>query len=273
MIYAKVIKDSLNEWGNRLTTIEVNYHRFIHGEVMTHRLFSRNSASSRAIPVRKLIDMVRENPAIPIEFGTAKKGMQAGPALEGKDAGMARAIWLDAAGASCIRAEEMLTLGVHKQVVNRILEPFLWHRVIISATEWDNFFQQRRSPLAQPEIHRLADCIYDAMNASTPSKMRKSKTFPYHLPYIDKEDEKALNIHDCIKVSVARCARVSYLNHDGKRDYEADIALFDKLRTANPPHWSPMEHIARPCRDQSGPSVKNFRGWIQLRYDLEPANA
>ena len=264
MIYAKVIADSIsNVHGNRLTTLEVNMHRFVLSELNTHRAMSRNSASSRAIPVRKMIDMVRSNPAIPIEFGSAKKGMQAGPPIEGKDANTARGIWVDASECACFHAEELLTLGVHKQVINRILEPFLWHRAIISATEWDNFFHQRRSPLAQPEIRALADAIHEAIAASRPTT---AYFLEWHMPYITEEDREKLSLDNARKVSAARCARVSYLNHEGKSDTKADIALFDKLSTANPPHWSPLEHVACPY---SPATERNFNGWTQLRWFYE----
>lgn len=263
MIHAKVIADSINRLGYRLTTLELNMHRFILAELNTHRVLSRNSASSRAIPVRKMIETVLESPAIPIEFGTAKKGMQAGPPLEGKDAEIAKGIWIDASRSACVHAEELLAMGVHKQVVNRILEPFLPHRVIVSATEWENFFAQRCSPLAQPEINALACAIRDAMKASEPKVLHFEE---WHMPYITEEDREQLDKLECVQVSAARCARVSYLNHEGKRDIQADIALFLKLISAEPPHWSPLEHVACPY---GRIAEKNFRGWTQLRWFCE----
>ncbi len=261
MIYAKVIEDSVNAQGNRLTTVEACYPRFIHAEVMTHRVFSRNSASSRAIPVHKMLEQVATNLAMPIEFGSAKKGMQAGPPLEGELLSIAQQLWRDAASKAYQSASELVSIGVHKQVANRILEPFLWHKVIISATEWDNFFTQRCSPLAQPEINVLACAIRDAISGSKPILKRH---YYWHTPYLSDE-ERMLPLDVRLKVSAARCARVSYLTHDGKRDIEKDLDLFDKLASAQPPHWSPMEHVACPF----GAGERNYRGWTQLRWFLE----
>jgi len=262
MIYAKVIEDSINAYGDRLTTMEVCMHRYVLAEFNTHRAFSRNSASSRAIPVSKTIEQVESNLAMPVQFGSAQKGMQAGPPLEGEALADAQEEWEDAASDACKSARRLLKLGVHKQVVNRLLEPFLWHKAIVSSTEWDNFFSQRCSPLAQPEINVLACAMREALNGSRPVE---KKYFQWHTPYLlDEERDLPLSVR--LKISAARCARVSYLNHDGKRDMEKDIELFDKLASANPPHWSPMEHVACPY---DGMGERNFNGWAQLRWFAE----
>lgn len=262
MIYAKVIEDSINAQGNRLTTIEACLHRYVWAECLTHRRFSRNSASSRAIPVHKMLEQVATDIAMPVEFGSAKKGMQAGPPLEGETLKIAQQIWRDAASKAYQSASELVSLGVHKQVVNRILEPFLWHKVIISATEWDNFFLQRCSPLAQPEMNELACAIREAINNSNPV----NRTGGWHTPYLLSE-ERELPLPLRLKISTARCARVSYLTHDGRRDNSEDVKMFDnKLIAADPPHWSPMEHVACPY---DGVGEKNFKGWTQLRWFLE----
>lgn len=262
MIYARVIEDSVNAYGHRLTTMEVCYHRLIHAETMTHRVFSRNSASSRAIPIHKMIERVRNNPAIPVEFGTNQKGMQAGEPLTGEQYDTAVKLWKSYASDACDKAAELADLGVHKQLVNRILEPYMWHTVIISSTEWDNFFEQRCSPLAQPEMEALAWAMKAALESSKPVT---KGYFQWHTPYLS-EEEKLLPLEIKLKVSAARCARVSYLTHDGKRDIDKDIELFDKLASANPPHWSPMEHVACPY---DGMGERNFRGWAQLRWFAE----
>ncbi len=262
MIYAKVIEDSINAYGDRLTTMEVCMHRYILAEFNTARVFSRNSASSRAIPISKMIERVRTNPAIPAEFGTNQKGMQAGEPLTGEQYDTAVNLWRSYANEACDRAAELSELGVHKQVVNRILEPYMWHTVIVSSTEWDNFFEQRCSPLAQPEINAAAWAMKAALESSKP--MTKGY-FQWHTPYLS-EEEKLLPLDIKLKVSTARCARVSYLTHDGKRDINKDIELFDKLASANPPHWSPMEHVACPY---DGMGERNFNGWAQLRWFAE----
>lgn len=262
---ASVIADSVSPAGVRLTTLEVTFHRFVLAEFNTHRVFSRNSASSRAIPVHKQIARLVDDPAIPVEFGSNQPGMQAGPALQGEDLEAARKSWLAARDEAVRSAEAMIDLGVHKQVANRILEPFMWHTVIVTATDWDGFWHQRCSPLAQPEIRVAADAMRAAYDASTPASVAAGG---WHTPYIREEDGD-LDLETAKRVSAARCARVSYLTHDGRRDLEADLTLYDRLVTADPPHWSPLEHVATPSADDP---PGNFRGWAQLRHTVDTGN-
>jgi len=259
---AAVIADSVSPSGARLTTIEVRMHRFVLAELNTHRAFSRNSASSRAVPVAKQIERVREDPAMPIEFGARQAGMQAGPPLTGDDLAAARAVWLQARDAAVTAAEELARLGVHKQVTNRLLEPFLWHTVIVTATDWDGFWAQRCSPLSQPEIREAADAMRAAFDASQP---RPCPDGAWHLPYIADSDRSDAHGDDDVlrRVSAARCARVSYLTHDGRRDLDADLGLFDRLVHSDPPHASPLEHVATPS---AAVQIGNLRGWRQLRH-------
>lgn len=264
-IYAKVILDSLSPTGDRLTTLELNFQRFILSEFNTHRKFSRNSASSRAIPIEKQIAEINRNPAMPIEFGSNQSGMQAGPPLEGEERMEAIQVWLNAADSAIDMATALLKLGVHKQVTNRLLEPFMWHRVIVSSTEWDNFFGLRISELAQPEIHALAKAMKDAIDASAPKLL-----FPgeWHTPYIQEDEYNSdLSQDQLCKISAARCGRVSYLTHDGRRSYEDDLKLFDRLTSADPMHASPLEHVARPLARKEVPAG-NFDGWRQLRHEI-----
>lgn len=262
---AEVICDSVSPSGVRLTTIEVTLHRFVLAELNTHRVFSRNSASSRAIPVQRQLDAVLDNPAVPLEFGSNQRGMQAGPPLTGEDHERALAAWLGARDAAVASARNLLDLGVHKQVANRILEPFIWHTVIVTATEWDGFWQQRCSPLAQPEIRAAADAMRAAYDGSTPTEVGDDD---WHTPYV-RDDETDLDVETRKRISAARCARVSYLTHDGRRDLSADEELYDRLVTAEPPHWSPLEHVATPAGEGAVPG--NFRGWRQLRHVIEEA--
>lgn len=262
---AEVVRDSVSTAGVRLTTIEVTLHRFVLAELNTHRVFSRNSASSRAIPVQRQLDAVLDNPAVPLEFGSNQRGMQAGPPLAGEDHARALAAWLEARDAAVASARNLLDLGVHKQVANRILEPFIWHTVIVTATEWDGFWQQRCSPLAQPEIRAAADAMRAAYDASTPAEVADGD---WHTPYV-RDDERDLDLETRKRIAAARCARVSYLTHDGRRDLSADEELYDRLVTAEPPHWSPLEHVATPSDDPAVPG--NFRGWRQLRHVIEAA--
>ncbi len=155
--------------------------------------------------------------------------------------------------------------GLHKQVSNRLLEPFMWHYVIVTATEWENFYQQRCNPAAQPEIRAVAEAMREAMENSTPHPVDYGD---WHAPYVSAEDD--VHGEDMLKVSAARCARVSYLTHDGKRDLSKDIELYDRLTAATPMHASPLEHVARPQRPDE--DVRgNLRGWRQLRHQVSGA--
>lgn len=282
MIKATIIADSISTEGGsaarRITTVECQYPRFIHGEVMTHRVFSRNAMSSRAIPVEKMIAQVRTNPAMPVHFGLNQPGMQASAEAAGAVREMAVERWLRAAESAANSAQSLSDLGIHKQVANRLLEPFQWMRTIITATEWENFFELRAHPDAQPEFQALAYILKDAMAASTPVVRRPremcswrsrfveddSESF-WHLPYTSDADRKALPVDVLRKVSAARCARVSYLTHEGTTpDVVKDVELFERLVGSRPIHASPIEHQATPLPNCVGTS-NNFRGWRQFR--------
>lgn len=279
MIYtAKIIADSVNPSGQRLTTIQLCYPRFIHAEFMTHRVFSRNASSSRAIPVRKLIERVRSTPAMFVQWGANKPGMQAGEALSESDMDHAKTLWLAAMDAATGYAEQMSHMNPppHKQIINRLLEPFVHIDVIVTATDWDNFFDLRLDPAAQPEIQRLAQEIKAAMDASTPSDV---DLFEWHLPYIDSIDVAEANRvrgqlpeSTLRRMSAARCARVSYLTHDGERPtMEADLKLANML--INMRHDSPLEHQATPSFSMKSPMQGNLRGWDQFRKQVEHMRA
>lgn len=280
-IYAEVIADSLSPEGARVTTIQACFHRFVLAEFNTHRRFSRNSASSRAIPVRKQLEQVMTNPAIPLVFPAEQRGMQGGEPLSEMDRGEAEKMWLEARDAAVEAAQALVGLRVHKSVVNRLLEPFMWHTVIVSSTEWDNFWNQRVSLLAQPEIHAVAGAMMQAFSESTPVKLEADE---WHRPYIRHEDEEqvGLGIHPSTDanaipalnaVSAARCARVSYLTQEGIRDMQQDLDLYERLTKAEPPHWSPLEHVARPTPWKGHPAQGNFEGWVQLRGLVEQERA
>lgn len=262
-IEAKIIADSISEEGVRLTTMQLVYPRFIHAEFMTHRCFSRNASSSRAIPVAKMIEAVRTNPAMPIHWGANQPGMQARAEVE--DKALAEAEWRKAAKYAASFAEDMNEMGLHKQVVNRILEPFQHIHVVMSSTEWRNFFDLRCHPDAQPEMQALAYAMFHAHRGSTPRLM-----FPggWHLPYVSEDERHQYGIDTCIKMSAARCARVSYLTHEGKvPNIEEDVRLYNQLVNAVPPHMSPVEHQAMAMPSCS--FFANFRGWRQHRWELE----
>ncbi len=259
---ARVLLDSVSPAGVRLTTMEARYPRFIHSEVMTHRMFSRNAGSSRALPVRKMIDAVRSDPAMPISWGRNRAGMQAHELLEDDARALAEAEWCLALEDALGHAERLARTNLHKQLVNRILEPFAWITVIISATEWANFFTQRTHEDAQPELKHLAELMLRAYRASEPRPLAFGD---WHTPLILADEEAALPLEERLKISVARSARVSYLTHDGARDHAKDLELYERLvgGGANG-HWSPFEHVATPLAP-AGEWSGNFRGWQQYR--------
>ena len=235
------------------------FHNFVANGFIVHN--SRNSASSRAIPTKKLIERVIEDPAMPVEWGVNKPGMSASEALAPADEQTAKAEWLAARDSAVAHVEHLAGLNVHKQVVNRILEPFMWHTVIVTATEWENFFALRLAENAQPEIRVAARHMRAAIDASVPTPIAAGA---WHLPLL-QDDERSLPIDEQKKISAARCARVSYLTHDGKRDTAKDVELCERLLGDR--HMSPFEHVATPSGDSNFHA--NFRGWMQMRRELE----
>lgn len=269
---ARVVLDSISPSGSRLTTLEVTFHRFVLAEFNTHRVFSRNSASSRAIPVDKQLAFVITDPAMPIEWPREQPGMQGGSELTGEALWEAEELFDDVWTYTFKRIERYLkdhpdkSDRLHKSLVNRLLEPFMWHTVIVTSADWDGFFHQRCSELAQPEIRKAAVCMRKACEASEPRELEMGE---WHTPYI--QPDEIFIPSEARRVSAARCARVSYLTHDGLRDPSADLALFDRLVQADPPHASPLEHVATPANisdTAAGDVLGNFRTWHQLRHLL-----
>lgn len=258
----RVEEDSLSIAGSRLTTFVVTYPRIIHAEVMTHRVFARNAASSRAIPVRKLIQSVVDDPYVPGEWGSNKKGMQAGDVLTDGYAASAEATWLIARDAAVTYAKDLAGLGVHKQLANRLLEPFQWYTVVITATEWSNFFNLRCHEDAHPEIQRLATEMREQYRNNLPSAATLDKQ---HLPFVSAQERELYTTENLALISSARCARVSYLTHDGKRDVSADLALATRLLSAG--HMSPFEHTAIP-NTKPWVFVGCLRGWSSYRSTI-----
>lgn len=305
-ITAKVIAHSRVDAGvPDLITLQLRYPRFIHAEAKTHRLIriddaeyeflqeisfmddenlSRNASSSRAIPVERMIQDVIDDPAMPVRWGANQPGMQ--------DAGDhdATVVWADHTGPSgnwgspkdawlCARdravevAKGFAAVGYHKQVVNRLLEPFSHISVVVTATEWDNFFALRCHPDADPTMRALAEAMRDAIQASKP-------TWPvgdWHLPYVSEDDRQSFRVNRDEKkqwflamISAARCARVSYLNHDGSNpDIDKDLALAQRLLDSK--HMSPFEHQAKAWTNgvQKTHLNGNLRGWHQFRKMIE----
>lgn len=311
-IKAEIIADSINPRGCRLTTFILEYPRFFHSEVLTHRVFSKNAASSRAIPIEKMIQQVIDNPAMPVWWGKNQSGMQAKEELDDvqrslrivkeihdeysdhfshkmntdyppgyiywynlTDKEYAKIRWLEARDSAIWDARKLLDLGVHKQIANRILEPWFNIRVILSGTEFENFYKLRAHPDAQPEFQTLAYMMLEEHKKSVPKQLEYGE---WHIPFGDNIDEeriiKDFNIsgENAIsdikrKIAVSRCARVSYFNYEGKDDYIADVKLCDRLFKSEPKHLSPTEHVAQNVSDDSFHA--NFKGFQQYRKFIE----
>jgi len=270
-VEAKIIADSISPTRARITTFQLKYPRFIHAEFMTHRLYSRNASSSRAVPVKRIMANIQDDPAIPIHWGKNQKGMQAGEEVDSFTAEICETIWLEACKVALEKAKVLSDMGIHKQVVNRLLEPWSHISVVVTATEYDNFFFLRCHPDAEPTMRLLAETMRNLYFTSIPRRLNIGE---WHLPYI-KDEEKVIpgyskvlkNEADLIKASIARCARVSYLTHDKQMpNLVDDIQLHDRL--FNSKHMSPFEHIATPNAD---PNIwsGNFKGWVQYRKILK----
>lgn len=282
-ITAAVVKDSVTVDGHRLTTLELEYPRFIHQEFMTHRAFSRNASSSRAISVTKMVERVRQNPAMPVHWGSNRPGMVAHEEVGPDVMAEARAVWLQASMDATRHAEALTNLGLHKQVANRVLEPFSHIRVLVSATEYTNFMLLRRHPDAQPEMQALANAMYDAIEGSTPAQLLAGQ---WHLPYVYRDDAEMFGtslaatwdgvadepMATLVKLSMARCARVSYRNQQGTIPAsDHDLVLANRLLGSTPKHASPAEHQATPVVEGQPYRLSNFNGWVQYRQFAEAA--
>lgn len=263
-ITVEILADSVSPWDHRLTTFKCTYWRAILAEINTHRSLSRNSPSSRAIPVHRMVESLIEDPAGPVSWPKNQPGMQSREDLDPATAKVAEKIWLDARDHAMASAEDLAALGVHKQVTNRLLEPWMWTTSLISGTDWENFFHLRVHSDAQPDFQRLA---YLMLKAYLDSQPRKVNFGDWHLPFGDKIDP-TLSEEDQRKIVTGRAARISYLTHDGVMDSTKDIGITDRLLGAG--HWSPAEHCARSV--MSDDYYGNFKGWKQYRKDFPNEN-
>lgn len=308
---AKIIKDSICN-GQRLTTMQVTHPRIIHAEVMTHCMFARNASSSRAIPFKKTVQAVIDDPFITEYWGINQSGMQAFTELQGLKREKAIAKWLEARDQAVSIAREMsreacdncdgtgkvygntcpecdgdgLGLNVHKQIVNRLIEPWSWITVCVTgdAGAWSNYFALRCHPDAQPDIQKQAYMAQKAYFTSTPEELAPGD---WHLPYLRDEEvqqiiewgidqQMAMNVNRplstpalserAVKISTGRCARTSYLTQEGTRDFEKDIELHDRLAYHKPMHASPFEHVCRAMGDNK--KYAKYTGWKAYRHFL-----
>ncbi len=298
MITAKIIADSVAQNGKRLTTFELEFPKFLVGEFNTHRAISRNSASSRAIPFSKMVENIMENPAMPVFWGKNQSGMSAVEELDSKidkpriqevsvsgekiyrnylstDIEYARNLWRAARDCAIESAQKLHDLGVHKQIVNRVIEPWMTTKVIATATDWDNFFFLRNHKDAQPEIAFLAKLMLEEYKSSVPKVLFAGD---WHIPYIDSDrimgtpgvkyfsSNQEISLEEALILSTSLCAQVSYRKSDDS--IEKARAIFDRLINSRPMHSSPAEHQGTPHIDANHISG-NFRGWIQHRHTLK----
>lgn len=259
MTKAEIIADSINDAGERITTFILKYPRYIHSELLTHRRFSRNSASSRAIPVEKMMKMVEDDPVIPEFWGKNQKGMQSFDQIKDeKEIKRLTKSWIYGRNYALDIVSELTEAELHKQWANRPLEPWMHITVLCTATHYNNFFKLRAHPDAMPDFQALA---YKMLNEYLFSSPIHRESMEWHIPFSDKMPD--VDEATKLKIAVARAARISYLTQDGKIDVEKDIELFERLKKSG--HWSPFEHVA-----QCAPGTRsgNFVGWIQYRKDF-----
>lgn len=296
-IKARVIADSTSSVTyQRLTTLELEYPRFIHSEFMTHRMLSKNSASSRAIPIKAMHEHIKASPQEPVEWGANNPGMQSKSLLGETEAASAKGVWNSAREQALSHAVIMSSVGAHKQIVNRLTEPFMQMKVVVSGTEWANFFWLRDHEDADPTIRELAKVAKRAMDASIPVMLLPGE---WHLPYVqidycDKDkylvysvDGVEVDLETAKKVSASCCAQVSYRKNDDS--VEKALAIYDRLINSQPIHASPVEHQATPI-DYGTTDILdvgtweegvthmsangelwsgNFRDWIQHRQLIQ----
>ena len=324
---AEVITDSIGPNMKRIITYRAKFNRTILAEVNTHRALSRNSASSRAIPLLKFLDAVTKEPYIPVCLGKNQKGMQPGADLSDSEKKVTEKIWLESRDlmiGQCRKlglddvwvdenGQEILSpfdvrgsnfaeglpgqycLNIHKEVVNRLLEPFMWHTALITATDWANFFALRTHPKATAAFQIIASLMADAYVQHAPKSLEVGE---WHLPYADDPTTKQEVVNHLgkgrnditipftedeirpvlLQVSAGRCARVSYLTQDGKRDVIQDIRLHDDLvlrqgdPSLDPAHGSPLEHQAQALMLGDLRHSGNFHGFVQYRKTIKHEN-
>lgn len=266
-ISAKVIQDSIHD-EKRIVTFELEYPRFIHAEFMTHRMFSRNAASSRAIPVDRMHQHIQDNPAMPVYWGMNQSGMQAKQELPENGINAVKKIWNVAKNDALDAAKALLECGLHKQISNRVTEPFQMMKTVLTATEWDNWFWLRDHADAQPEIRELAQVMLIAMETSHPMPLKVGE---WHVPYVDRGrcrfdatvqyfiDGKEVSLEDAKIISASCCAQVSYRKSDDS--LEKAKMVFDRLIKSEPVHASPVEHQATPMVRRAAIFDTNFRYW------------
>lgn len=273
MISAKVIKHSITTWGQEILTMELDYPRIIHSEFLVHKIFSKNSSSSRAIPILSMIRSVWDNPATPVAWGKNQSGMSARENLLGWRETAARLTWDLASKINCGLAYILAKIGAHKQIANRLLEPYSHIKVLVTGTSFENFYNLRDHKDADPTIAALARAMKEAHDNSAPKLLRVGE---WHLPYVS--DDLSISVENKIKLSSSLCAQTSYRKADESLDKA--YRIYDRLIESKPPHFSPFEHQATPLdseesiyfthKDALGRLWSgNFCGWGQSRQKIQ----
>lgn len=292
-VQCSIIADSINNRGTRVTTFELEYPRIIHSELMTHRVFSRNAASSRAIPVKTMLELIERNPAMPSHWGKNQAGMQAKEELPELEKESVKGLWLSACKEAVAHAHVMNDIGAHKQVVNRITEPYQHIKVVLTSTDYANWFYLRDHPDADPTIAELASKMLVAFNLSTPVKLTQGQ---WHLPYVNCEyddvngqtywssNKEQITLQEALMISVSSCGQVSYRKTDDSLQ-KAEV-IYKRLIESKPTHASPTEHQCKVLVDDNSTHWPkgvthmdrngvlwsgNIRDWIQYRQ-LIPDN-
>ncbi len=259
--FCRVVEHSISPDGIAIASIHARFPRMVHSELLTHRVLSRNGRSSRAVPYSVLI---REEIYTP-DFYINKPGMQAGERMTGWKRVLAHVVWNMTARMNKVSATALGKLGVHKQWTNRQLEWFGWIDVLITSTEWENFFELRCHKDAQPEIRFIANMMREELNKSIPKKLKIGE---WHLPYVTEEEKSIHPLDIQKKLSVARCARISYVPFDGNASVERELMRYNLLITSKPAHFSPTEAQATPAIE-AGYNGNFHPSWTQLRKLLE----
>jgi len=293
LITARIIADSVSLDGNRMTTMEIEYPRFILAELNTHRMLSKNSASSRAIPVAAMHAHIRANTATPVYWGVNQPGMKAKEELKDLELSRANYLWNNARDVAINISQQLAELNAHKQITNRVTEPWMIMKTVISGTEWANFFWLRNHPDAQPEIAELAHKMHEAYTNSQPQLLYAGE---WHVPYVHRYRDSPSNVlcytnsndhtitaEEARIISASCCAQVSYRKNDDS--YEKALKIYRQLIESEPAHASPVEHQATPMDVDTmsryepetwQPGVThvsansdlwsgNLRSWIQFR--------
>lgn len=294
-ITAKVIQHSISAYtGTEIITYELEYPRYIHSEFMTHRLFSRNAASSRAIPTKSMIEQIIKHNVEFVHYGRNQPGMQADQELSEEEKQIVLGYWKCARNSAIDMAHYMAALGAHKQIVNRCLEPWMLMKVVMTTTSLENWDELRAHKDAQPEIQTLAKTMQAAKSQSEPLELLNGE---WHVPYVEREFVdgelvygNGLTLEEAKMISASCCAQVSYRKNDDS--LEKAKSIYDRLINSRPAHSSPVEHQATPIFYSKYPTnypkqptdwdrgvthmdrdyqlhSGNFKDWIQLRQTLE----